>query len=67
MLARQPRVLLAAHAQQLLPHFFKGCCASCQALDNLNALYVLDAVKFISHAALATKFAIRQCLKHRQH
>ena len=61
MLARQPRVLLVTHAQQLLPQLFKGCRASCQAFNNLNALYLLDVVKFISQAAL------RQCLKHRQH
>ena len=67
MLARQPRVLLVAHAQQLFLQLFKGCRASCQAFDNLDALYLLDAVKFISHAALAPKLAIRQCLKHRQH
>jgi hypothetical protein len=66
MLARQLRVLLVPHAQQLLPQSFKGCRASCQAFDNLDALYLLDAVEFVSRAALAPKLAIRQCLKHRQ-
>lgn len=50
MLARQPCVLLVAHAQQLLPQFFKGCRASCQTFDNLHALYLLDAVKFYKTA-----------------
>jgi hypothetical protein len=50
MLAQQPRVLLTAHAQQLLPQLLKGCRASSQAFDNLDALCLLDAVKFISHA-----------------
>jgi hypothetical protein len=39
MLGGQRRVLLVAHTQQLLPQPFKGCRASCQAFDNLDALY----------------------------
>lgn len=50
MFARQPRVLLVVHAQQLLPQLFKGSRASCQAFDSLGALCLLDAVKCISHA-----------------
>ena len=39
-------------AQQFLPQLLKGCRASCQAFDNLDALHLFDTVRFISHAAL---------------